>query len=512
MFVHDFIRNSARTHPDKTALIDNGREFSFRAIDEDSDRLAAEFQRLGVGRGDRVAAMLENSVEMVIALWAALKAGAVFMPINSATKGGTLNFIVKDAEAKCLIVHPKFGKNAAEALAEAPSSMAVIWAGAKAPDAAGRTLDFILAQPHERPSDPRLIDQDLSLLIYTSGSTGRPKGVMLTHRNICNNVWSISTYLGNTPDDIVLCVLPLAFDYGLFQILTGARVGFTVVLAHSFAYPIKVLELVGKYRVTGFPGVPTIFARLLQFAPFNGLDMSSLRYFTNTAAAFPPAHIQRLRELLPQVTIFSMYGVTETTRVAYLDPAKLDAKPTSVGQAMPNSETYIVDEDGRPVGPGTTGELVVRGTSVMRGYWRRPEETAKALRDCYFMPGEKVFHTGDLFWADEDGDLYFVGRRDDVFKCRGEKVSPKEVENALYELDEISEAAVIGVRDDIDGFAVKAYIVFHPGRHAPEETLRRHCKGRLEPWLQPKYFEICEALPKTDLGKISRHAIRRETA
>jgi acyl-CoA synthetase (AMP-forming)/AMP-acid ligase II len=389
--------------------------------------------------------------------------------------------------------------------------MAIIWAGAKTPDGAGLSLDAILAQPHALPNDPHLIDQDLSLLIYTSGSTGKPKGVMLTHCNICNNAWSISTYLGNTPDDVVLCVLPLSFDYGLFQILTGARVGFAVVLAHSFAFPIEVLKLIGRHRVTGLPGVPTIFARMLQFAPFDSLNMSSLRYITNTAAAFPPSHIRRLRELLPRVTIFSMYGVTESTRVAYLDPAKLDAKITSVGQAMPNSEVYIVDEEGRRLGPREVGELVVRGTSVMRGYWRRPEETAKALRDCLFIPGEKVFYTGDLFWADADGDLHFVGRRDDVFKCRGEKVSPKEVENALYELQEVAEAAVIGVADDTDGYAVKAYIVFHDGQQLREEVLRRHCKSRLEPWLQPKYFEICKLLPKTDSGKITRHALRQVT-
>jgi long-chain acyl-CoA synthetase len=208
------------------------------------------------------------------------------------------------------------------------------------------------------------------------------------------------------------------------------------------------------------------------------------------------------------VTIFSMYGVTETTRVSYLDPAKLDAKLTSVGQAMPNSETYIVDESGRPLKRGEIGELVVRGSSVMRGYWRRPEETAKALRDCPFMIGEKAFHTGDLFWADEDGDLHFVGRRDDVFKCRGEKVSPKEVENALYELDAIAEAAVIGVPDPVDGLAVKACIVLREGRQLSEEALRRHCRNRLEPWLQPKFFEFLDDLPKTDSGKITRHPLR----
>jgi long-chain acyl-CoA synthetase len=524
MFVHDFISQTAYKTPDKIALITSDRQFSFREIDENSDRLAAELQRLGVARGDRVAAMLDNSAEMVIALWATLKAGGAFVPLNHTAKSGTLGFILSDAEPKCLIIHPLFGRRLEEAAASASSSMAVIWTEdavstrqettapsrqeSTSPNGTRLSLADILARPHQRPADPGLIDQDLSLIIYTSGSTGKPKGVMMPHHAICNNVWSVSTYLRNTPDDVILCVLPLSFDYGLFQILTGARVGFTIVLERSFAYPIDVLQKVSKHGVTGFPGVPTIFARLLQFTPFDGLDFSSLRYFSNTAAAFPPAHIRQLKELLPHVTIFSMYGVTETTRVSYLAPEKLDAKITSVGRAMPNSETYIVDENGLPLGHGEVGELVVRGSSLMRGYWRRPDETARVLRDCPFMNGEKAFHTGDLFWADADGDLYFVGRRDDVFKCRGEKVSPKEVENALYELDAIAETAVIGVPDPIDGLAVKACIVLREGRQLSEEALRRHCRTRLEPWLQPKFFEFLDSLPKTDSGKITRHPLR----
>ncbi len=474
MLVHGHLRDAARAFPDKLALIERERQLSFAEADEQSNRLACELQRLGVRRGDRVAAMLENSVEMVIALWAALKAGAVFVPINHVTKSGTLGFVLADADVTCLVTHTQFKERVAAARLEAPEAMTVIWTGAGASEC-GLTLEGILGKPLGQPADPKLIDLDLALLIYTSGSTGKPKGVMMTHRNIDHNMWSISTYLGNSQDDIALCVLPLSFDYGLFQVLTGARARFTVVLERSFAFPYEVLKQIGKHRVTILPGVPTIFAKLLEFAPFRELDLSSLRAITNTAAAFPPAHIRKFRSLLPNVRIFSMYGVTESTRVAYLDPAQIDTKIASVGRAMPNTETYIVDEEGRRLGPNEIGELVVRGSSVMRGYWKRPEETARALRDCDAMPGEKVFHTGDLFWKDGDGDLYFVGRRDDVFKCRGEKVSPKEVENVLYELDEIAETAVIGVPDPIDGMAVKAYVVLREGHSLTAQALRRHC-------------------------------------
>lgn len=507
MLVQDFLRAAAAQYPEKPCLIFAGQALSFRDIDTKSDILAAEFQRLGARRGDRVAAMLDNSPDMVVALWAALKAGAVFIPVSPGFKAEKLGFLLSDSGAVCLLVQTHLGRVVKEAVELSHYTGNLIWAGPNLVDGA-LGLASILEGQTATPTDPQLIDQDLCLIIYTSGSTGKPKGVMMTHRAICNNVWSISTYLRNTPDDIVLCVLPLSFDYGLFQVLTGARVGFTVLLERSFAFPFDVLKRIGTHRVTGFPGVPTIFAALLQFAPFDGLDLSSLRYVSNTAAAFPAAHITALRKLLPQLDVYSMYGLTECTRVAYLEPARLDDKITSVGRAMPNSEVYIVDEQGRRCAPCETGELVVRGTSLMLGYWKRPDATAKVLRDGE-LAGEKVLYTGDLFWMDEDGDLYFVGRRDDVFKCRGEKVSPREVEACLFELPAIAEAAVVGVANDNDGFAIKAHIVLRAGQVLTEDQIRKHCRARLEPLLVPRYFEFCESLPKTDSGKIVTAALRQ---
>jgi len=461
---------------------------------------------MGVKRGDRVAAMLENGFDMVVALWGTLKSGAVFVPINTGVKADKLRFMLADSGAAVCLAPALLRERVAEAIAGSPTP--IIWAGG-ADDGTGPRLNDILARPHRKPAETGLIDQDLCLIIYTSGSTGSPKGVMMTHRSIRNNVWSISSYLGNRPEDVVLCVLPLSFDYGLFQVLTGARIGFTLVLEKSFAFPYDVLKRIAQHRVTGLPGVPTIFAKLLEFAPFDGLDLSSLRYLSNTAAALPAAHIAALRKALPQAAIFSMYGLTECTRVAYLDPAKLARKPASVGRAMPNSETWIVDERGRRCGPHEVGELVVRGTSLMRGYWKRPEATAQALRDGD-LPGEKILYTGDLFWQDDEGDLYFVGRRDDVFKCRGEKVSPREVEACLYELDMVAEAAVTGVPHPTDGMAIRAHVVARDGQDISADTLRKHCLARLEPLLVPRFFDIRACLPKTDSGKISKTMLRQE--
>jgi acyl-CoA synthetase (AMP-forming)/AMP-acid ligase II len=370
-------------------------------------------------------------------------------------------------------------------------------------------LPEILSEHHDAPKDPGLIDIDLCTIIYTSGSTGDPKGVMLTHRNMTNTTWSISSYLGNTPDDVVICVLPLSFDYGLYQVITGARVGFTVVLEPSFAYPYKVLQRMAQHRATGLPGVPTIFATLLQMAPFEGLDLSSLRYVSNTAAAFPPAHIRRLQGLFPQARVYSMYGLTECTRVSYLDPDRLADKITSVGKAMPNSETYIVDEQGERVGPGVVGELVIRGANVMRGYWGKPQETAQQLRDG-FIAGEKVLYSGDLFYTDEEGFLYFVGRKDDVFKCKGEKVSPREIENVLHELESVAEAAVVGVEDPIDGQAIKVFVVPRNGAQLTEQQIRQYCRANLENYMVPKFVQIRSSLPKTESGKVKKSALRQE--
>jgi long-chain acyl-CoA synthetase len=507
MLVHNILRRSADRWAERIAL-SAGREITFRQLDEDSDRLASALQRLGVQRGDRVAALLDNSIEFVVALWGALKAGAAFVPINHATKGPTLGFILADAGVKCLIAQPTFQKAVFEAAEASPPEMVLIWTNT---GVEGLNLIDILNEPYSRLADPALIDQDLALLIYTSGSTGSPKGVMLTHHAVRNNAWAISSYLSATPEDVVLCVLPMSFGYGLFQIFTGAFSGFKIVLERGFPFPGEVLKQIVKHRVTGLPGVPALFAKLLEFAPFKDYDLSQLRYVTNAAAPLPPAHIEKFRETLPHVEIFSMYGLTECTRVCYMDPKRLDQKVASVGRAMPNCEVWVVNSEGERCGPGEIGELVVRGSNLMRGYWRRPEETARALRDGP-IPGEKLLFTGDLFCADSEGDLFFVGRLDDVFKCRGEKVSPRMVENALYECDDIAEAAVVGVPDPVDGMAVKAFVVLRENCEMTEQMVRKHCMWRLETWLVPKTVQFCKELPKTESGKITRRELRERLA
>ncbi len=327
---------------------------------------------------------------------------------------------------------------------------------------------------------------------------------MVTHLNVVSAATSITTYLENSPADVILNVLPLSFDYGLYQVLMAFKVGATLVLERSFVYPYAVVERMINENVTGFPVVPTIVAILLQ------LDLAkyrfpSLRYITNTGAVLPTPHIAKLRQIFPHVRIFSMYGLTECKRVAFLPPDQVDMRPTSVGKAMPNVEAYAVDDQGR-LPAGKVGELVVRGSNIMKGYWRLPEETNKMLRPDP-VTGEIVLYTGDQFWMDEEGYLYFVGRKDQIIKTRGEKVSPREVENVLCGLEEVVEAAVVGVPDPILGQAVKAVVTVKKGAQLTSQDVVRHCARHLEDFMVPKVVEIRDHLPTTPTGKVDQREL-----
>lgn len=503
---HDHLVGAARTSPDHPAVIADDLVHTFAEVDRASDRLAAWLQGAGVDRGDRVAIVLDNSIEQVVAFWGVLKAGAVVTVVNPASKPDKIAYILSDCDVAHLVTHRRLHRVLRPVLADRPIRGAAVWAGG-VPDAAiGVPFDEAVAGS-ATPRDPGTIDNDLAAIIYTSGSTGGPKGVMLTHRNVHHNAWAIAASLGLRSDDVIGCVLSLSFTYGMFQIVSAAHVGCTVALERSFAYPRDVLERFARRGVTVMPGVPTVFATILQMAPLDGIDLSSLRMMTNAAAALPPAHLQRLGELLPGAGVVQMYGLTECTRVCCLDPALADERPGSVGRAIPNTEAYVVTEDGRRAAPGEVGELVVRGAHIMRGYWGKPEATALRLQPGD-IPGERVLHTGDLFRADEDGFLYFVGRTDDVFKCKGEKVSPNEVERVLYELDAVAEAAVVGVPHELDGMAVKAVLALRDGAEVSADDVRRHCRARLEPTLVPSLVEVRDELPKTDSGKIRKAELR----
>jgi len=513
MLVHEFLEKSADWFGDKTALVFEDQRLTYSQIETRANSFANALRVRGLARGERVVLWLPNCVELVIGIFGTLKAGGVFVVVNYSTKRKKLAYIVRNCQARVLVTTSRKAADALHVRDQVDSLDTIILAspsasGDKRTDRIEPSLDVLSIDSVYRYSPcrpPRVnIDLDLACLIYTSGSTGDPKGVMSDHSNVVFAASSIIEYLGNVPDDIVINVLPLSFDYGLYQLLMVFKFGGTLVLERGFSFPAMILRRMEKERVTGFPGVPMIFAMLLK------RDLSAyrlrLRYLTNTAAVLPPSHIARLRELFPDARLFSMYGLTETKRTLYLPPEELDGRPGSVGIAIPGTEVWLEDADGRRLGAGETGELVVRGRHVMRGYWGDPEATAERFR-IDPLSGERLCYTGDLFSMDQDGFFYFVARKDDIIKSRGEKVAPKEIENVLYDLPGIREAAVIGVPDAILGEAIKAFVVVDEGQISEAQVIA-HCRARLEDFMVPSQVVLCQDLPKTTSGKISKTALQ----
>jgi long-chain acyl-CoA synthetase len=477
MRVNELLERRARLTPAKTAVVCGDERYSYADVEDQSNAFAGLLLDGGLRRGDRVAICLENSIEAVVSLFGVLKAGGVFFVVNPQARLEYRTNLLTDSGAAAVVTR------------ELSGSVQVSW-----------------RKPGDEAGSTGKVDPDLAALVYTSGSTGTPKGVMLTHRNLASAAASICTYLENTADDVILSVLPLSFTYGLGQVTTAFHAGATLVLERSFTYPRAVLETMRRECVTGFPIVPTIATLLLQ-QDLNRYRLPDLRYITNAAAALPASKIQRLRIALPEARIYLMYGLTECQRVSYLPPGLLEGRRESVGVAIPGTEAYVVDEQGARVGPGTIGELVVRGPHVMKGYWNQPDATARALRPGP-VPGEVVLHTGDLFRTDEDNFLYFVERTDDVIKIRGEKVAPRHIEDVIARLPGVAEVAVYGIPDDVSGEAVAAAVTPSEGMSLTALQIQRHCREHLEAHMVPKVVDIRTTLPTTMSGKVSRRALR----
>ena len=506
--VHDFLRNSAAQHSDKTALVCDGARLTYGEIHTMANRFANALVHSGVQRGDTVAIHMKNSVECVVGIFGTLLAGATFVVVNHTTRQEKLFYILNNCRARVVLLDQtsEMAKQIQAGVDALPSLRQMVLCGGRPSETfngSRASLHFDEIQRQFPDTEPKRsnIDLDLACLIYTSGTTGEPKGVMSDHSNVVFAAQSIISYLRNVPEDIVINLLPLSFDYGLYQLLMTFAFGGTLVLEKSFAFPAAILKRIEAERVTGLPGVPTIYSMLLQM-DLAQFDLSSLRYLTNTAAALPESHIHRLRQGFPKVTLYSMYGLTETKRTLYLPPEELDRRPGSVGIPIPGTDAWVEDETGRRLGPGEVGELVVRGRHVMRGYWEAPEATAQRFRPGS-VPGERLCYSGDLFRMDADGFFYFVGRKDDIIKSRGEKVAPKEVESVIHGLAGVAEVAVVGVPDELVGHAVKALIV-PSGADLTKNAVLAYCKQHLEDFMIPRQIEFVAALPRTTNGKIAK--------
>ncbi|MFO0865275.1 MAG: class I adenylate-forming enzyme family protein [Gemmataceae bacterium] len=499
--VQDSLLESARLFGGKEALVAEGRRLSYSEWLDRSLRLGRSLQDLGTQPGDRVAVFMENGVDAAISIYGIWLAGGVVMVVNPQTKADKLAYLLADSQARIVLTHANQKRIAQRSLEAMPAgSIAPVVVVLDANGDGERSFADVLQTTPPEPRDPKTLAIDLAALIYTSGSTGNPKGVMVTHQNVTFTLGSLTEYLRLSSDDRMLNLLPLAFNYGLYQLLMAVRMSATLILEAGFGYPAVIEQRIRDEAVTVFPGVPTVFSTFLSRS---GTSLPSVRRVTNTAASLSPGLLPAIREKFPQALLFKMYGLTECKRACYLEPEEAFDRPESVGKAIPGTEVFLLDHDGNPVGPDQPGILHVRGPHVMVGYWNKPAETAHMLR-----PGrnaaDRVLCTHDVFRMDKDGYLYFVGRTDDIIKTRGEKVSPAEVENVLYGIPGIRDAAVIGVADPLLGEAIRAFVSRTPGSNISEREIRRCCQEKLESFMVPKEFVFLEDLPKTDTGKIRK--------
>jgi long-chain acyl-CoA synthetase len=510
MLIHDAFEHTARRLPDKVAVVVGEQRVSYAELHRSALAIAHALRSDGVAPGDRVLVMLDSGADYAAAMHAVWMAGAVVVPVSAQTKTDKLAFLLNDTRANAFLTQGLFAPQWQPAVARAQHLRSCRVHGALREGATGadaRTRPWPDPTEAAPAIDATRIDQDLAALIYTSGTTGLPKGVMLTHLNMTSAWASVQAYLGLRETDVIGLALPPVYSYGLYNLLMGLGLGATVVVERHAAFPLRVAQTLERKKITVLPGVPTLFAALLGVAGLERMDLSALRIVTNAAAALPEAHVRQLRAAWPQAQLFLMYGLTECKRASYLPPETVDARPDSVGRGMPNQEHWLVDEQGLRLPHGCTGELVICGQHVMQGYWERPQETAQRLRDGP-LPGQRVLHTGDLFRSDTQGFLSFVSRRDDIIKTRGEKVAPREVENAIYLLPGVTGCAVVGVADAQLGQAVKAYVTLAAGSVLSARDIIRHCLSRLESHMAPQSVDIVDELPRTESGKI-RHASLR---
>ena len=504
MLVHQLLEKSAREFPDKPAVWFNQQWMVYSQLDAKANQLANYLVSRGVKRGDRIAILLENSFEYVIAYYGVLKAGAVTVELNTDILAEDLLYLLNHSDAVAMIVQNKY----------LPMLK-------KIDDKLSYLKTVVTQKPVQKPTDEndiefthfeeifsnfttdhpgvRLIDLDLASIIYTSGSTGTPKGVMLTHLNIITNTRSIVEYLELTHDDRIMVILPFFYVYGKSLLNTHVAVGGSMVLDNRFTFPNAVLNTMKETECTGFAGVPSTFSILLNKSSIRKFSFPKLRYVTQAGGAMAPAIQKEVVMVFYPAKLYIMYGATEASaRLSYLDPRELPRRWGSIGKAIPNVELYVADSEGNPLPPGKTGEIVARGANIMVGYWKDEQETKRVLRNG-------LYFTGDLGKMDKEGYLYVEGRSKDMIKAGANRVSAKEIEEKMLEHKDILEVAVVGVEDEILGEAIKAFVVKKTnGTILDEGEVLAFCKSVLPSFKVPKYIEFLDSLPKNASGKIMK--------
>ncbi|MGC3961925.1 MAG: acyl-CoA ligase (AMP-forming), exosortase A system-associated [Rhodocyclaceae bacterium] len=517
--LHELILHSAERAPTAPALTQSGETLDYAALATRVERFAAGIVTLGVARGERIGVYLDKRFETVVASFGAAAAGAVFVPINPLLKPEQVGYILRDCNVRVLVTSPERHTLLEATLQQCHDLRHVVLTGDANGMPSGYSIhgwDAVNTQATIRGH--RVIDSDMLAILYTSGSTGRPKGVVLSHRNMVAGAKSVAHYLGNNPDDTLLAALPLSFDAGFSQLTTAFHSGARVVLL-NYLLPRDVVRALERERVTGLTAVPPLWIQLTQVQWPESIA-EHLRYIANTGGRMPLETLKALRERLPKTRPFLMYGLTEAFRATYLDPSEVDRRPDSIGKSIPNSEVMVLREDGTPCAPNEPGELVQRGALVAMGYWNDPDKTAErfrpvpsAVRESGLVLTEIAVFSGDTVRADEEGFLYFIGRRDEMIKTSGYRVSPTEIEEVAYATQLVGECAAFGIEHASLGQAI--VLVATPRGAAPlsGEELLAHFKRECPAYQVPAHIEIQPGpLPRNPNGKIDRKLLAGEFA
>jgi acyl-CoA ligase (AMP-forming) (exosortase A-associated) len=499
----DILKNSAVNFPNKAAVVLHSRSVSYKDLDAQTNAVANYLLARGIKKGDRVGIFLERSLEEVISLWGIAKAGGIFVNIEPRLTPDQVSYRIENCGMRYVISSEK----KRDALREDGKTEVINT----------KDFDFIIEHhANEPPGNAGLSENDLAAILYTSGSTGYPKGAVLNHGNLVLGTRIVAQYLGNTQHDVIISALPFCFDYGLNQMFTAFFAGGTLVLQASM-FPGDICKTLIEQRITGFAGIPTTWVMLLQdISPFKKSDFPHLRYITNSGGMIPARYLNELKKVLKKTKIYLMYGLTEAFRSTYLPPEEIDHRPTSIGKAIPGVQVAVIDKDGKECQAGEEGMLVHRGGVIFQGYWNDPEETNKVLKPFPLFPGgprerEMAVWSNDIVKKDEEGFLYFIGRNDEMIKCLGHRISPQEIEDVLYKMEQIEEAVVFGITDDLWGQKIKAVVSLKEknGRISKKEVID-FCKTRLPDFMMPREIEFAPSLPKTPAGKIDRARVKEE--
>jgi acyl-CoA ligase (AMP-forming) (exosortase A-associated) len=513
--VHELISRSAERAPEKEALIYQGKRLTYEALASEVERVGNAMLALGLDRAERVAVYLEKRQEAVVSLFAAAAVGGVFVPVKPHLKPQQVVYILRDCNVRILVTSRERLQFLAPVLPQCHDLHTVILVNSDG-IASGSPVPNIVSWEQAlgggKVKPCHSIDSDMAAILYTSGSTGKPKGVVLSHRNLVAGAMSVAQYLGNGPGDRILSVLPLSFDYGLSQLTTAFHVGASSVLM-NYLLPRDIISTVRDERITGLAAVPPLW---IQLAQLNWAADLSLRYITNSGGAMPRATLELLRAKLPAAAVFLMYGLTEAFRSTYLPPDEVTRRPDSIGKAIPNAEVLVVREDGSLCAPGEPGELVHRGALVSMGYWNDREKTLARFKPVSCLqPGlplpELAVWSGDTVRMDEEGFLYFIGRRDEMIKTSGYRVSPTEVEEVIYATELVGEAAAVGIPHPVLGQAIVLIVTPRPGASLDTEALMAACKLQLPGFMLPSRIDLREgSLPRNPNGKIDRKSLAQE--